>query len=111
MTDETAGVRAGSPIRVTERALAAISAEGLDAARSVLTIQHVLGCGGSGYRLAWRGRPLEDGVTFQADGGLTLSLDSYSYARLQGAAIDYDLEKETEGFVLDHPDAAFAAFC
>jgi hypothetical protein len=30
---------------------------------------------------------------------------------LEGAAIDYDLEKETEGFLLDHQDAALAAFC
>ena len=30
---------------------------------------------------------------------------------LEGASSDYDTEKETEGFLLDHPDAAFAAFC
>ena len=30
--------------------------------------------------------------------------------RLEGAAIDYDLEKETEGLSLDRPDAALAAF-
>jgi hypothetical protein len=34
-----------------------------------------------------------------------------AFARLEGAAIDYDLEKETEGFLLDHQDAALAAFC
>ncbi|MEO8055442.1 MAG: hypothetical protein ABI768_09815 [Acidobacteriota bacterium] len=38
-------------------------------------------------------------------------LDPCSYSRLDGAAIDYDPEKETEGFRCDHPDAAFAAFC
>ena len=43
--------------------------------------------------------------------GLRISLDPYSHRRLEGAALDYDLEKETEGFWLDHPDAAFAAFC
>ena len=46
-----------------------------------------------------------------AGGGLVVWLDPYSYSRLSGAAIDYDPEKETEGFLLDHPDAAFAAFC
>jgi hypothetical protein len=33
------------------------------------------------------------------------------WSRLAGASIDYDPEKETEGFLLDHPDAAPAAFC
>ena len=47
----------------------------------------------------------------EAAEGFFVWLDDYSYDRLAGAAIDYDLEKETEGFYLDHPDAAFAAFC
>lgn len=47
----------------------------------------------------------------EAGGGLVVSLDELSFSRLEGAAIDYDPEKETEGFLLDHPDAAFAAFC
>jgi Fe-S cluster assembly iron-binding protein IscA len=98
-------------IRVTERALEALRAEGLDPARTVLVIRHVLGCGGSGYRLSFKDRPLEDGRVLAVEGGLTLSLDEYSWVRLEGAAIDYDPEKETEGFLLDHPDAAFAAFC
>lgn len=98
-------------IRVTERALEALRAEGLDPARTVLVIRHVLGCGGSGYRLSFKDRALEDGRVLTAEGGLTLSLDEYSWVRLEGAAIDYDPEKETEGFLLDHPDAAFAAFC
>ncbi len=38
-------------------------------------------------------------------------VDPCSFRRPEGAANDYDLEKETEGFRLDHPDAAFAAFC
>jgi len=32
-----------------------------------------------------------------------------SFRRPVGAALDYDLEKETEGFRLDHTDAAIAA--
>lgn len=38
-------------------------------------------------------------------------MDDYAFQRLEGAAIDYDTEKETGGFLLDHEDAAFAAFC
>lgn len=44
-------------------------------------------------------------------GGVRVAMDRYSHDRLDGAAIDYDTEKEMEGFLLDHPDAAFAAFC
>ena len=98
-------------IRVTERALQAMRAEGVDPSRAVLVIRHVLGCGGSGYRITFSDRPLEDGRRLVAEGGLVISMDDLSFARLAGASIDYDPEKETEGFLLDHPDAAFAAFC
>jgi Fe-S cluster assembly iron-binding protein IscA len=98
-------------IRVTERALAAMRAEGWDPGRTCLVVRHVLGCGGSGYRLKFSDRPLEDGRRVDAGGGLVVWLDSYAYTRLAGASIDYDPEKETEGFMLDHRDAAFAAFC
>jgi len=97
--------------RVTDRALAALRAAGLDPARTFVVVQHVLGCGGSGYRLVFRETPLDGGTVLDGPEGLRISLDSYSHHRLEGAALDYDLEKETEGFWLDHEDAAFAAFC
>lgn len=97
--------------RVTGRALAALRAAGLDPSRTFVVVQHVLGCGGSGYRLVFRDAPLDGGTLVEGPEGLRISMDSYSYRRLEGAALDYDLEKETEGFWLDHPDAAFAAFC
>ena len=109
MTTEDLAV--GSRIRVTERALAAMRNEGVDLLRSSLVIRHILGCGGSGYRISYSERPLDDGRRVEAAEGFYVWLDDYSYDRLAGAAIDYDLEKETEGFFLDHPDAAFAAFC
>jgi len=98
-------------IRVSPRALGALRDEGIDPAAAILTIRYILGCGGAGYRLSFATRPLDDGITFPSDGGLTISLDDYAHSRLAGATIDYDLEKETEGYWLDHPDAAFAAFC
>ena len=97
--------------RVTDRALAAMRAAGLDPSRTYVVVQHVLGCGGSGYRLVFRETPLDGGETLPGPDGLLISLDAYSRRRLEGAALDYDPEKETEGFWLDHPDAAFAAFC
>lgn len=97
--------------RVTDRALAAMKAAGLDPSRTFVVVQHVLGCGGSGYRLVFREAPLDGAEVVDGPGGLRISLDSYSLRRLEGAALDYDHEKETEGFWLDHPDAAFAAFC
>lgn len=99
------------PIRVTGRALEALRREGLDPARTFLQVRYVLGCGGAGYQLRFADRALEDGHQYPVDGGLTISLDDYAARRLSGGAIDYDEEKETEGFWLDHPDAAFAAFC
>ncbi|MHB8797662.1 MAG: hypothetical protein ACYDBY_04280 [Thermoanaerobaculia bacterium] len=96
---------------VTDGALAALRAAGLDPARTFVVVQHVLGCGGTGYRLVFRETPLDGGVLLDGPEGLRISLDAYSRRRLEGAALDYDLEKETEGFRLDHPDAAFAAFC
>ena len=55
--------------------------------------------------------PRDAGALVDGPEGLRISLCPYSHRRLEGAALDYDLEKETEGFWLDHPDAAFAAFC
>jgi Fe-S cluster assembly iron-binding protein IscA len=97
--------------RVTDRALTAMRAAGLEPSRTFVVVQHVLGCGGSGYRLVFRDAPLDGGSLVEGPEGLRISLDHYSFRRLEGAALDYDLEKETEGFWLDHPDAAFAAFC
>ena len=98
--------------RVTGRALAAIRAAGLEPARTFVVVQHVLGCGGSGYRLVFRESPLDGGTARStAPRAFASRSDPYSHRRLEGAALDYDLEKETEGFWLDHPDAAFAAFC
>jgi hypothetical protein len=37
--------------------------------------------------------------------------DDYAFERLEGVAIDTDTEKESGGFLLDHEDAALAAFC
>ena len=97
--------------RVTDRALAALRAAGLEPTRTFVVVQHVLGCGGSGYRILFRETPLDGGTLTDGPEGLRISLCPYSHRRLEGAALDYDLEKETEGFWLDHPDAAFAAFC
>jgi Fe-S cluster assembly iron-binding protein IscA len=97
-------------VRVTERALEALRDEGVDPARSFLVIRYVLGCGGTGYRITVTQRLPDEGTVLEAGGGLRVWLDDYARSRLAGAAIDYD-DKENEGFFLDHPDAAFAAFC
>lgn len=100
----------GPGFHITERALAALRREGLEPESTVLVIQYALGCGGAGYRLVFSTDLLEDGENVVIEGGVTLSMDSYSARRLQGAAIDYD-EERGEGFFLDHEDAASAAFC
>jgi Fe-S cluster assembly iron-binding protein IscA len=97
-------------IRVTERALEALRSEGIEPSRSVLVIRYVLGCGGAGYRITFTDRLPGEGMVVETAGGLKICLDDHARSRLTGAAIDYD-DKENEGFFLDHPDAAFAAFC
>lgn len=97
-------------VTVTERALRALRSDGIDPARSVLVIRYVLGCGGSGYRITFAERVPDGGTVVEAGGGLRVCLDDYARSRLDGAVLDYD-DKENEGFMLDHPDAAFAAFC
>ena len=101
-------------IRITDRALKALRDEGIEPQSRVLVVRHVLGCGGSGFRLTFAPEAPRDegeGRSVASGGGLRIWLDHYSYARLEGAAIDYDTDKETGGFRLDHPDAACAAFC
>lgn len=98
-------------VHVTPRAVAALIAEGLDPSATFVKVQHVLGCGGSGFRLTFSDAPLPEGVVVATASGVRVCLDRYSHARLAGAAIDYDTEKETEGFFLDHEAAVFAAFC
>lgn len=111
MTGESAGGGEAPRIRVTGRALDALSADGHEPARSVIVIRHLLGCGGTGFRISVADRLPGDGHVIEAPRGLKIWLDDYAFARLGGAAIDYDTEKETEGYLLDHPDAVFAAFC
>ena len=97
--------------RITGRARAATRAAGLDSARTLLFGRDVPGCGGSGYRLTLRETPLGGGIRADGPEGLRVCLCSCSQRRLEGAALEYELEKETEGFRLDQPDTVFAAFC
>jgi Fe-S cluster assembly iron-binding protein IscA len=102
---------------VTERASEALIRQGYDPERSFLLVQHVLGCGGAGFRLALK-EHISDGFhvmeVTEASNGIRIAMDSYSAEHLKGAVIDYDENEEheeNEGFRLEHPNAAFAAFC
>lgn len=103
--------RANPPLKVTERALAAMRDQGFDPASGTVVIQHILGCGGAGYRITFKEDAPKDLEPVETPGGVRAALDSYARAHLTGATIDYDERPESEGFWLDHPDAAFAAFC
>ena len=74
-------------------------------------MRRVPGRGHSGFRLSFRERPLDAGDLLEVPAGFRTPFDAYSRRRPPGSALDYDLEKEKEGFWLDHPDAAFAASC
>lgn len=74
----------------------------------ILRISFTTGCGGSGYRLASADGPQEGDETLDVD-GVTIALDNMASRSLEGAVIRRD--DDEDGYTLDHPSAAAAAWC
>ena len=100
-----------SPPRLTITAGAAqrLKAES-DFTRSVLTVRHLLGCGGSGFRISVDENAPDEGHRFEAS-GIPVVMDDLSYRRLEGAVLDVDPDPAGEGYRLDHPNAVLTTFC
>ncbi|MEO8430060.1 MAG: hypothetical protein ABI592_01030 [Acidobacteriota bacterium] len=81
-----------------------------DFSRAVLSVRHVLGCGGSGFRISVEENPPEEGHRFVA-AGIPVVMDDYSYRTLAGAVLELDPDPAGDGYRLDHPQAVMTTFC
>ncbi len=98
-----------APLSITPPAARKLRA-GSDFTRAVLTIRHLLGCGGSGFRVSVEENPPEEGHRFEAS-GIPVVMDDYAFRKLAGAVIDVDDDPAGEGYRLEHPDAVMTTFC
>ncbi len=98
-----------APLTITPEAAERLKTEA-DFSRSVLSIRHILGCGGTGFRISVEENAPDEGHRFEA-GGIPVVMDDHSFRRLQGAVLELDPDPAGEGYRLDHPDAVMTTFC
>ena len=97
-------------ITITEDAAAKLRGDA-DFARSVLSVRHILGCGGNGFRISVEQDAADgEGHRFTA-AGIPVVMDDYSWTKLGGAVLRVDPDPAGEGYRLDHPDAVMTTFC
>lgn len=98
-----------APLTITAEAARRLSTEA-DFARAVLSVRHVLGCGGTGFRVSVEENVPEEGLRFESQ-GIPVVMDDYAFETLQGAVLDIDPDPSGEGYRLDHPNAVLTTFC
>jgi Fe-S cluster assembly iron-binding protein IscA len=103
MADEPA------PMRITPEAAERLRADA-DFSRAVLSVRHLLGCGGTGFRISVEENAPDEGRRFEI-AGIPVVMDDYSFMRLKGAVLEVDPDPAGEGYRLDHPDAVMTTFC
>jgi len=96
-------------LTITPDAAARLKADS-DFSRAVLTVRHLLGCGGSGFRISVDENAPDEGHRFEAS-GIPVVMDDLSYRRLDGAILDVDPGPAGEGYRLEHPNAVLTTFC
>ena len=96
-------------LTITAEAAARLKTES-DFSKSVLTVRHLLGCGGSGFRISVDENAPDEGHRFEAS-GIPVVMDDLSYRRLEGAVLDVDPDPAGEGYRLEHPNAVLTTFC
>ena len=96
-------------LTITAQAAARLRSES-DFSRAVLTVRHLLGCGGSGFRISVDENAPDEGHRFDAS-GIPVVMDDLSYRRLEGAVLDVDPDPAGEGYRLEHPNAVLTTFC
>ena len=94
---------------ITPEAAERLSSEA-DFSRSVLLVRHLLGCGGSGFRVSVEADVPEEGHRFESR-GIPVVMDDYAFQTLQGAVLTLDADPTGEGYRLEHPNAPIATFC
>jgi Fe-S cluster assembly iron-binding protein IscA len=100
---------ADAPLTITAAAAERLKSES-DFSRSALTVRHLLGCGGTGFRISVEENPPEEGRRFEA-AGIPVVMDEESFQRLSGAVLDVDPDPTGDGYRLEHPNAVLTAFC
>jgi len=99
----------GAPLSITPEAAAKLRSSA-DFSRAVLSIRHLLGCGGTGFRISIEENAPDEGHRFESC-GIPVVVDDYSLQKLRGAVLEVDEDPAGEGFRLDHPDAVMTTFC
>ncbi|HEX4439254.1 MAG TPA: iron-sulfur cluster biosynthesis family protein [Thermoanaerobaculia bacterium] len=102
-------IPASPRMTITAEAAARLKADS-DFTRSVLSVRHLLGCGGTGFRISVEENAPDEGHTFEAS-GIPVVMDELSYRRLEGAVLDVDPDPAGEGYRLEHPNAVLTTFC
>ena len=103
MSDESA------PLTITPGAAQKLK-EQSDFSRAVLSIRHLLGCGGTGFRVSVEQNAPDEGHRFVAS-GVPVVMDDYAFHKLNGAILEVDEDPAGEGYRLNHPDAVMTTFC
>ena len=100
---------AAVPLTITPEAAERLRSEA-DFSRAVLCVRHMLGCGGSGFRISVEENAPDEGHRFEAS-GIPVVMDDHAFRRLRGAVLEVDPDPAGEGFRLEHPDAVMTTFC
>lgn len=99
----------GAPLQITRDAALRLRREA-DFARAVLTVRHMVGCGGTGFRIAVEENAPEEGHRFES-AGIPVVMDDYSFDALRGAVLELDPDPAGDGYRLEHPNAVLTTFC
>ena len=100
---------AATPLTIRPDAARRLSRQA-DFRRAVLVVRHVLGCGGSGFRISIEENGSDEGQRFESE-GIPIVMDDYAARALKGAVLEIDPDPAGDGYRLDHPDAVLTAFC
>ena len=110
MSAQTSQTGAGdAPLTITPEAAARLRSEA-DFSQAVLSIRHLLGCGGTGFRISVEENAPDEGHRFEAE-GIPVVMDDHAFRKLKGAVLELDPDPAGEGYRLDHPDAVMTTFC
>lgn len=98
-----------TPLTIRPEAARRLAAQA-DFRRAVLSVRHVVGCGGSGFRVSVEENPPDEGHRFESE-GIPIVMDDYAFKSLQGAVLEIDLDPAGDRYRLDHPEAVLTTFC
>ncbi|MFN2386358.1 MAG: hypothetical protein ABR576_08755 [Thermoanaerobaculia bacterium] len=97
------------PLTISPEAARKLRGEA-DFSRAVLSVRHLLGCGGTGFRISVEKNAGEEGHRFESE-GIPVVMDDYAFRKLDGAVLLVDPDPAGEGYRLEHPDAVMTTFC